>query len=177
MWKIVETLFPVFLFERLEEISIKALFKFRKIELYNLNFRNGKVYYKDTLYTGKTFLRGMHNFSDVFKGSKWTKDISVSDDKDEYDDISIEALEFDILQGEVKARYTYDYITKKVAKIIKFYYSFGEETETYYLNKNLIVIKKPFGNNPKGYKEEWDNVKRESRIFINGKLKKIEKHR
>lgn len=175
MKKIIESLLPISFFEILEDISIKMLYKFRKVELSELNYRNGKIYYNYKLYTGKTFLKGTYNFSEIFKNSNWTKDINISNDKDEYDNILIGALEFEILQGEVKTRYTYEVESEKILKIIKFNNYYGEETETYYANKNLWVIKKFFNDNPEGYKEEWDNIKRERRLFINGKLKEIEK--
>lgn len=153
----------------------KFIYFIRKVQSKKLKFKNGKIYYFNKLFTGKTIFYINSNPEidlDFFK-TKWAVDINGFLEEDEM----IGKIELFIYNGEVKRRNSYIFKEKNIFKTILFLDNFNNEIEKIYFDKDKKVTSKIFlkdvyteDGEVVQYKEIWKQGKR--KIYINDVLQK-----
>lgn len=186
MKKIIELLFPAFLFEMLENISLKLMYKYRKIDVKYLVFRNNNIYYSQgsCLFTGRTIFNysnyvnnGYKNgIDEKFFNTVWSMGLNGFLDKDEFMDEMVGEMELYIFQGKIKKRKTYRYSDKSLFKEIDFENDGINTREIFYFdekgNRLITVVLKDFKENNKTYEyKEVYKRNEKTKVYYKGELK------
>lgn len=186
MKKVIEFLFPAFLFEILENTSLKLMYKYKKIDVKDLVFKDGNIYYNrgKCLCTGKTIFNYSNYINNGYKygidkkffDTIWSTGLDGFLDKDEFSDEMVGEMELCIFQGKIKKRKTYRYSEKSLFKEINFINDEVNTREIFYFNRKgewfLTAVLKDFKENNRTYEYKEIYKKNEkTKIYYKGKLK------